>query len=261
VQARPDDEQETHMVKQFEVRWEGELPAPPQDVWDAVTVHSSGYLWPMEYEPWVGGAERGLTAGGGTVTAWDPPHRFATRTRPETERDGLNELQYRLEPLGSITYLRYLHRSEVPADDFDRQLDACRRHTTFYQHSLGQYACHFAGREAAYVTVEAPAESAEGGFAAVRRALGVADDVVAGDPVTLRPDGMEPIAGVVDYANDAFLGVRSADALYRVYGRDAWGWPVGIAHHLFGEGVDRGAAERAWGDWVAGVFATEPVAS
>ena len=85
----------------------------------------------------------------------------------------------------------------MAADDLDRQLDACRRHTTFYQHSLGQYACHFAGREPVYVSVEAPPQSAEGGFAAVRRALGVAADVVAGDPVTLTPDGLDPVEGVV----------------------------------------------------------------
>jgi hypothetical protein len=248
------------MVREFEVRWEGELPASPQDVWDAITTHAEGYLWRIDYEPWVGGAERGLTAGGGTVTAWDPPRHFATRTRPETERDGFNELDYLLEPLGSVTYLRYTHRCEIPADDFERQLDACRQHTTFYQHSLGQYACHFAGRQAVHVSVDRPPSSAEGGFVAVRRALGVPDGVVAGDPVVLEPAGMEPIEGVVDYATGAFLGVRSADALLRVYGRDRWGWPVGVAHHLFADDVDAPASERAWGDWVAGVFENERVA-
>jgi hypothetical protein len=39
-----------------------------------------------------------------------------------------------------------------------------------------------------------------------------------------------------------------------VYGRDAWGYPVSVAHHLFGDGVDPAAAEREWGDWMAGVF-------
>ena len=41
-----------------------------------------------------------------------------------------------------------------------------------------------------------------------------------------------------------FLGVRSADALYRFYGRDAWCWPVGVAHHLFADGVPRSARGR-----------------
>jgi hypothetical protein len=244
------------MGQQFEVRWDGELPASPQDVWDGLTRHTDGYLWKIDYEPWVGGTERGLTAGGGTVTAWDPPHHFATRSRPETERDGFNELDYRLEALGSITYVRYVHRGVFPDDaDYEPMLDNCRQHTAFYHHSLGQYACHFAGRPPAYVAVDGPESATEGSFVAVRRALGLADDVAAGDRVRLTPAGLETIDAVVDYATDAFLGVRSADALYRVYGRDRWGWPVGVANHLFGDGVDQAASERAWRGWMAGVFA------
>ena len=53
------------MTRTFEMRWEGELPAAPQEVWDAFTRHSAGWLWPIAYEPRVGGAERGLTSGGG----------------------------------------------------------------------------------------------------------------------------------------------------------------------------------------------------
>ncbi|HMJ36708.1 MAG TPA: SRPBCC domain-containing protein [Baekduia sp.] len=249
------------MGKEFEVRWEGELPAGPQDVWEAVTRHADGWLWKIEYEPWVGGAERGLTTGGGTVTAWDPPRHFATRTRPEAERDGPNELDYRLEPSGAGTHLRYVHRGVFGEDDDDdRELDQCRQHTAFYNHSLGEYARHFSGREPVYVAADGPQASTQGGFAAVRRALGLAGDVAAGDRVRLTPAGLEPIDGVVDYATHAFLGVRSADALYRVYGRDAWGYPVGVAHHLFAAGADRAAGEQAWSDWLRSVFATAGVA-
>jgi hypothetical protein len=183
------------MAKEFEVRWEGELSAGPQEVWDAVTLHTEGWLWKIDYEPWLGGAERGLSSGGGTVTAWDPLRHFATRTRPEGERDGLNEL----EPRGAGTYLRYVHRGVLP-EDYDRQRDSCRRHTAFYDHSLDEHA------------------------------------------------------------TAAFPGVRSADALYRVYGRDAWGWPVSLAHHLFAEGADQALAQQAWSGWLNGVFATEAVA-
>jgi len=245
------------MAKQFEVQWEGEVSATPQEVWDAFTLHTDGWLWRIEYEPLVGGTERGLTSGGGTVTAWDPPRHFSTRC--ERDGGGFNELDYVLEPRGAGTYLRYRHRGTF-AEDYDRQLDACRQHTLFYNHSLGEYARHFGGRSAAYVAAEAPAASAQGGSAALRRALGVAEDVATGDRVRLTPAGLEPIEGVVDYATHAFLGVRSADALYRFYGRDAWGWPVGVAHHLFGDGADAAASEQAWSTWLDGVFAPAAVA-
>lgn len=243
------------MSRNFEVRWEGELAAPPEQVWDAITVHSGGWLWKVEYEPWVGGAERGLT-GRGVVTAWDSPRHFGTRAQ---DGDGFNELDYRLEPRGAGTYLRYTHRG-VFAEDYDRQLDGCRQHSAFYYHSLGEYVRHFAGREAVYVAADGPELSGHGGFAALRRALGVPEHADAGDRVRLTPAGLPPIEGVVDYATHAFLGIRTADALYRFYGRDAWGWPVGVAHHMFGAGADQAAGERAWQGWLDGIFVTGAVA-
>ena len=161
------------MVKQWEVQWEGELPARPQDVWDAITQHADGYLWQIEYEPRVGGAERGLTAGGGTVTAWEPPRHFATRSRPETERDGLNEVDYVLEPLGAATYLRYTHRAEIPADDFDRPargLPAAHDASTTTRSASTRATSPAASRSTSASTGRR--RSAEGGFVALRRALG-----------------------------------------------------------------------------------------
>jgi hypothetical protein len=246
------------MATEFQVQWEGELPGTPQEVWDAFTIHTAGWIWQIDYEPRVGGTERGLTGGGGTVAAWDPPRHFVTRAGHEGD-DDFNQLDYVLEPRGAGTHLRYEQRGML-AEDYDRQLDACRQHTAFYNHSLAEYLGHFSGRDAAYVSAAGPETSAHGGLAALRRALGLADDGAAGDRVRLRPAGIEPIDGVVDYATHAFLGVRSADALYRFYGRDAWGWPVAVGHHLFAGGADQAASEQAWTAWIAGVFATEAVA-
>ena len=243
------------MTRDFEVRWECELPAPPEVVWDGFTKHCDGWLWRVEYESRLGGSERGLSPQGGTVTAWDPPRHFQTRS---TDGGAVNQLDYRLESRGTSTYLRYVHTGVLSEDDHEVQLDACRQHTAFYYHSLGEYVRHFPGRSATYLSVDAPvASAASGGFAAVRQALGVPDEVVVGDTVRLTPTGVEPIDGIVDYVTDVFLGVRSTDALYRVYGRDVWGWPVGVAHHLFAPGVDQAAVARSWASWLDDVFAGE----
>ena len=79
-----------------------------------------------------------------------------------------------------------------------------------------------------------------------------------------RPPG-RPRASTRSTASSTTRRARSsacarADALLRFYGRDRWGWPVGVAHHLFAPGADAAASERAWGDWVAGVFETERAA-
>jgi hypothetical protein len=222
-------------MKQFEVTFESELPGTPQQVWDAFTRHTSGWLWNIAYEPRVGGAETGLTSAGGAVTAWDPPRHFATRAE---RADGWsNELDYRLDG----THLRYRHKSNASEDEYDLQLDACRRHTAFYYHSLGEYLRHFADRDATYFAMDAP-----GSFEELCAALG-ADDAAVGDRVRL--NGPDAIDGVVDYRTPEFLGVRTEEALYRFYGRDVFGWPVGVAHHVFA-GEPR---EQAWRVWLDGI--------
>ncbi len=72
-----------------------------------------------------------------------------------------------------------------------------------------------------------------GSTADVLRRLGIPDDAAVGDEVEL---------GVVDYRDGTFVGVRAGDALIRVYGREVWGWPVGVAVHSF----DGPADATAW---------------
>lgn len=241
------------MAREFEVSWEGELGAEPERVWDAFTVRTAGWLWPIEYEPWVGGAERGVA--GGTVTVWDPPRHFTTYAEQGEGR--FNQLDCQLEARGEGTYLRFVQRAAIDEENYDQELDACRRHTAFYYHSLREYVKHFSGRDAAYFSVDGPESSAQGGFGVLRKALGVPEGVAVGDRVRLTPAGMAPIDGVVDYATGPFLGVRGADALYRFYGRDEWGWPVGVAHHLFAADADGPASEKVWREWINDVFTTE----
>ena len=245
------------MAKDFELVWEGDLPTSPEVVWAAITTpQTEGWLWRVEYEPRAGGAERGLTSGGGTVVAWEPHARFVTRA----ERAGwFNQLDYALGPRDGGTHLRYVHTTVFEDDTYARESAACDAHTPFYLHSLGEYVRHFAGRRpAAYVSVDGPAASARpGAFAAAGRALGVGDGTRVGDRIEADLPGTGRVTATVDYATDVFLGLRTDDALYRVYGRDAWGWPVGVAHHLYADGADGAAAERAWGAWLGKLYAEE----
>jgi hypothetical protein len=43
--------------------------------------------------------------------------------------------------------------------------------------------------------------------------------------------------------------------MYRFFGRDAFGAPVGVTTHHFGDGVDPVRTQQAWQSWVDGVFA------
>jgi len=210
------------MNKSFVVRWEGELPGSPEQIWDAFTRDTAGWMWPVTYEPRVGGAERGLSSKGGTVTAWEPQRHFATSAGGP---GSANAIDYRVH--GSR--LQFEHRSDIDAADFDVQLDACQVHTRFYYHSLGEYLAHFAGREPHYLSFDDVPGSTED----VLGRLGIPADADVGDAFEL---------GVVDYRDGTMVGVRGLDALIRVYGRDRWGWPVGVTIHTF----DGAADEAAW---------------
>jgi hypothetical protein len=210
------------MYKNWEVTWSGELPGTPQQIFDGFTRNNASYMWPVTYEPRVGGAERGLTSAGGTVTVWDPPRHF--RTEASKDDGWFNRLDYTIEG----RRLSLVHHTCVDEAEFDVQYDACVQHTGLYMHSLGAYLEHFADREPHYLGFD----DVPGSTADVLARLGIGDADV-GDRVSL---------GVVDYRDRTMVGVRGEDALIRVWGRDAWGWPVGVSVHSFAGAAD----ESAW---------------
>ena len=235
------------MVKQWEVQWEGELAASPQAVWDAITRHADGYLWQIEYEPRVGGAERGLTAGGGTVTAWEPLRHFATRPAPSTSATASTRSTIELEPHGAAT-LPALHaprrdargRLRPPA----RRLPPAHELLLPLARPVRVRTSPAASRSTSASTGRRPPPRAASSRSAARSA-----SATTWSPATASPDARRARRRSRAWwttPRAPFLGVRSADALYRVYGRDTWGWPAGVAHHLFADGWTRAASRRAW---------------
>ena len=51
--------------------------------------------------------------------------------------------------------------------------------------------------------------------------------------------------------------MRTGDALYRFFGRDAFGWPVGVGIHLFDEHADAGRTSEAWRVWLDDLLGKE----
>jgi hypothetical protein len=244
------------MSKEFEIAREFEVDATPQEVWEAVTTGTGGWLWPMEApEP----REGGTGPFGSTVTAWDPPHRYANRVEnvEGISEQTLNQLDYTIEPRegGRRAWVRYVH-SGILVEDWDNQYDAANRHTDFYLHTLREYLLRFAPRPVAFATFDGPeASQAADALDIVGRALGVADDTAPGARVTARgPESFGSFDAVVDYRNPYFLGLRTGDALIRFFGRNHWGYPVGISVHDFAPDADPKANEAAWQGWLNGVF-------
>lgn len=232
------------MAREFECKREVILPAEPERVWEAVSTQEGVTAW--QFPSPVPGLGDG-------ATAWDPPHHFGVRME---QGEWFNALEYVIEGRGGGTsVLRYVH-SGVFMDDWDNQYDAVSQHTDFYLHTLGQYLQYFDGRPATYIG-EVPGglqgpdrSSGEDGFDRLRAALGVDADVTDGQTVTLPVDEPGPTDGVVDYAAPHFLGVRTSNGLYRFFGRNAFGSPVGMSIHLFGPMDDPDVVRSAWQGWL-----------
>lgn len=250
------------MAKEFEIVREFEVDAPPERIWDAITVNTAGWLWPSEYEP----REGGSAGHGSTVATWDPPHRLVVRSESPEELkavgQSLNQLDHLIEPReGGRSWVRYVH-SGIFVENWDDQYDGANRHTDFYLHTLRQYVTHFPGMRAVHTDVQGPAASAaKDAFEAVGRALGLgasaADGAAEGDRVRVDLPGAGEVDAVVDFRNENFLGLRTGDAMYRFFGRNTWGAPVGIALHRFAAGAsdDEDATRKAWQGWLDGLYA------
>jgi uncharacterized protein YndB with AHSA1/START domain len=237
------------MSRPFEITREVTLPAAPEDVWTAITTGTDAWQFPG------GLPEPGEDS---PTTTWDPPHRVAIRM--EAPDGTFNALDYAIEARdGGTAFVRYVH-SGILSDKWEDQYDAIGPHTDFYLHTLGQYLQHFPGKTATYVGqpsagIEGPeAAGADDAMTTLRAALGVSDDATVGDHVSATLGDAGTIDGEVDYATDAFLGVRTADGLYRFFGRNRFGSVVGMSAHLFGDDVDAAGREAQLKTWLDGVY-------
>jgi uncharacterized protein YndB with AHSA1/START domain len=248
------------MSRRFDVTRAIDLPASPDDVWTAITARPAAWQFPTGMEIPVGTAP----PQGVPITTWDPPHRLVIQM--ESPDGTFNALDFAIEARdGGTAHLRYVH-SGILADGWEDQYDAIGGHTAFYLHTLGEYLQHFNGRDVTYVGqpssgIEGPG-SADGPDAmeTLRAALGVSADAGVGDAVHATLGGAGTLDGVIDYSTPEFLGVRTAEGLYRFFGRNRYGSVVGMSAHLFVDGVDPAAREAQLKAWLDGLYAQRAAA-
>jgi len=241
------------MSKEFEIVYEFDVDATPEQVWDAITSGTGGWLWPMEFD-----GEKRVGPFGSTLTNFDPPHRLTARTEDVGfPTQSLNQIDETVEPRddGRRAWVRYVH-SGIFTDDWDNQYDGARKHNAFYLHTLREYVTHFAGRSVAFATLNgSDASTAADAFGVVGRALGLADDVEQGAQVQVRGPEGQLLDAVLDFRDPYFIGLRTDSALIRFFGRNHWGAPVGISVHDFAPDADAKTNELAWQNWLDGAFA------
>jgi uncharacterized protein YndB with AHSA1/START domain len=245
------------MAHPFEIKDEIEVEATPEEVWEAIATGPGIDSWFMgknEVEPREGGTARMALPGfafESTVTVWDPPKRFATRS-PEGEDGSVHAFEYLIEGRGQgTTVVRIIH-SGFLGDNWEAEYDGLKEGDPAYFHKLAQYLTYFKGRTATPVGVYGPnVPDREHAWKTLRTGLGLAGPVAVGDRVRLTPEGLPPMEGVVDYLSPSFLGVRTDDGLYRfIHGFEG---TVVLGHHIFAD-VDPEETEQAWQSWLTGLF-------
>lgn len=225
--------------RNFEIVVDTELPATPERVWEAVTKNEAGWMFPTDEWPAVRPVE-------------DYPRHLVSRM--EGPDGWFNQLEHVLEPLdGGRARLHYVH-SGIFTENWDQQYDGASKHTEFYLHTLGQYLKYFDGQPVVFTDIQAPpASAAPDGFMRLKKALGV-EGTKPGSAVELELDGVGGLSGEVDFANENFLGLRTADTLYRFFGRNAFGATVGMTVHDFSGRGDSASTAEAWGVFLGKVY-------
>jgi uncharacterized protein YndB with AHSA1/START domain len=249
------------MAHPFELTHEIEVDATPEEVWQAIATGPGVDAWFMgrnEIEPREGGTIR--TALGGateeaTVTAWEPPTRFASRT-PEGLDGSFHAFEYLVEgrEKGS-TVVRWVH-SGFLGENWDAEYEGLSEGDPMYFDKLRVYLTYFRGRTATPVNVFGPqVPDRDLAWRTYYHGLGLPGPVALGDAVRLTPEGLPILEGVVDWLSPTFLGVRTDDGIYRFLHVQVFGGPTGVGHHIFEGGIDQAETEQAWSAWLNGLFA------
>jgi uncharacterized protein YndB with AHSA1/START domain len=249
------------MAHPFELTHEIEVPATPQEVWEAIATGPGIDAWFMgrnEVEPGEGGVTRMTTPFGtedATITAWEPPTRFASRT-PEGPDGAVHAFEYIVEgrDKGS-TVVRWVH-SGFLGDDWEKEYEGLSEGDPMYFDKLRVYLTHFRGRTATPVGVFGPVvPDRDRAWATFFEGLGLSEEPAVGDRVRLTPEGLPQLDGEVDWRSRDFFGVRTGDGIYRFMHISVFGGPTGVGHHVFVDGLDQAETEQAWGRWLEGLFA------
>jgi uncharacterized protein YndB with AHSA1/START domain len=248
------------MSHEFEVPREAEVDATLEQVWDAIATGpgiDSWFIGRNDVEPREGGAVRTNFGGfipDSSVTAWDPPRRFAYRSAPSGDGRFV-AYEFLVEGRGQgSTVLRAVTSGFLPGDDWEAEYEAMTLGGDLFFGTLVQHLTHFAGRAATPITAFGPPIADwDRAWTVLHGELGLTAPVAEGDAVRFAPEGVAPVEGSVYFVNRHNVGVRSGDALYRFL-RGFHG-PMVVSHHLYADHNDPRATESAWQSWLTRLFA------
>lgn len=236
------------MSKHFEIRKDVVLEATPEQVWHAIATQEGQAAWSPDPYQSLEGME----------VETEENERLSVRS-PAAENGAFHAFEYIISARDDApTTLTFVHSGYL-GDDWDAEFDfgeLTAHGWDMYLFTLAQYLKHFPGRAAHFVTAQGPPSSpTPDGWAILERALGVQSPVEHGQQLRLTPEGLPVLEGVVDYVYPGvnFIGLRTADGLYRFHDNSVMGMPQAVGHYIYDD-IDREATEQAWKDWLERVY-------
>jgi uncharacterized protein YndB with AHSA1/START domain len=254
-------------VRSVEV--EIEVPGTPEEVWRAIATGPGWSAWfaPTEVEEREGGAVKCSMGPGmestAVVTAWQPPHRFATEDRTSW-MPGAPPLATEIfveAKAGGLCRVRLVNSLFTSQADWDDQLEGMEKGWPLFFEVLYLYLTHFRGARSAPAAAVAVTSSSEAeAWPALLDALGLTG-ATAGERRTIGALGAPQLAIAVEKmrSNGAVLRlVEPAPGLAVIGAGDCGPMGVMVSANLYfyGDG-GAAAAEREgsrWQAWLAERF-------
>jgi uncharacterized protein YndB with AHSA1/START domain len=247
------------MGHSFEQRREAEVPATPEQVWEAIASGPGITSWFMGRTEVTAGVVRtvfGEYAPQHAVSVSQRPRHFAYGSEPAGDGRFI-AYEFLLEGRdGGTTVLRAVTSGFLPGDDWADEYEAMTLGTDLYFATLAEYLtprpaplAPFTGRFATPVT--AFADTGLDWDAARRDILtrfGLTEPIAAGDRAQATIAGAGQVTGSVYFANSSTLGIRTQDTLLRFI--RGFGKAHIAAHLVFADDIDADAVASAWRDWL-----------
>ncbi len=188
-------------------RWvqaEVEVPGTPEEVWQAIATGPGISSWfvPTEVEEREGGAIAANfgpgMASASTITAWDPPRRFAADSQDLGPNAPTVATEWIVEARsGGTCVVRVVHSLFASSDDWDDQLTAVESGWPAFFRILRLYLSHFRGQPcSAFQLMGLAPEPTSAAWAALTDPLGLAG-ASTGQRVQTAA-GAPPLAGLVE---------------------------------------------------------------
>lgn len=247
------------MGRPFEQHREAEVPATPEQVWEAIASGPGITSWFMGRNEVKDGVVRtvfGEFTPQHPVSVSERPHRFAYGGDPADDGRFI-AYEFLLEGRnGGTTVLRTVTSGFLPSEDWADEYEAMTLGTDLYFATLVEYLTPrppplvpFTGRFATPITAFSDSEL---DWDTTRRNIltrfRLPDQTAAGDRAQAIIAGVGEVTGTVYFANSFALGIRTHDALLRFI--RGFGKANIAAHLVFTHDVDTDAMTSAWRDWL-----------